>query len=104
RAGLDARSTDDPKAALQWMQEKQYELVVLDVQMPGMNGFELCRRLRLLPGYLQTPVIYVTAYNDFENRAKSVLSGGDELISKPVFPMELAVKAITQLLKKQPGI
>ena len=104
RAGLDARSTDDPKAALQWMQEKQYELVVLDVQMPGMNGFELCRRLRLLPGYLQTPVIYVTAYDDFENRAKSVLSGGDELISKPVFPMELAVKAITQLLKKQPGI
>ena len=104
RAGLEARSTDDPKAALQWMQEKQYELVVLDVQMPAMNGFELCRRLRLLPGYHHTPVIYVTAYDDFENRAKSVLSGGDELISKPVFPMELAVKAITQLLKKRLGI
>lgn len=104
RAHLHARSTDDPKAALQWMQEKQYELVVLDVEMPGMNGFEVCRRLRLLPGYHHTPVIYVTAHNHFENRAKSALSGGDELISKPIFPMELAVKAITQLLKKQPGI
>jgi CheY-like chemotaxis protein len=65
-----------------------------------MDGFELCRRLRTLPGYQKTPVIFVTSHSDFESRARSKLSGGDDLISKPVFPMELAVKAVAQLLKQ----
>jgi len=73
--------------------------VLLDIAMPGMDGFELCQRLRKLPGYQKTPVLYVTANDDFENRAKGVLSGGDDLISKPVFPMDLAVKAVALLLK-----
>jgi CheY-like chemotaxis protein len=101
RAQLQARSTDDPMVGLQWMKETHYDLVLLDVEMPGMDGFELCRRLRTLPGYKKTPVIYVTSHNDFESRTKGILSGGDDLISKPVFPMELAVKAVAQLLKKQ---
>ena len=101
RAQLQARSTDDPMVGLQWLKETRYDLVLLDVEMPGMDGFELCRRLRLLPGYKRTPVIYVTSHFDFENRTRSVLSGGDDLISKPVFPMELAVKAVTLLLKRR---
>jgi CheY-like chemotaxis protein len=101
RAHLQARSTDDPLVGLQWLKETRYDLVLLDVEMPGMNGFELCRRLRTLPGYQKTPVIYVTSHSDFESRTKSVLSGGDDLISKPVFPMELAVKAVALLLKRQ---
>jgi CheY-like chemotaxis protein len=44
-------------------------------------------------------VIYVTSHSDFESRTRSKLSGGDDLISKPVFPMELAVKAVAHLLK-----
>jgi CheY-like chemotaxis protein len=104
RAGLQARSTDDPTAALHWLQEKRYDLVLLDIEMPRIDGFELCRRLRLLPGYQQTPVIYVTAHDDFEHRAKSALSGGDDFISKPVLSMELAVKALTQLVKRQLGL
>jgi CheY-like chemotaxis protein len=86
---------------LQWLKERRYDLVLLDIEMPGMDGFELCRRLRTLPGYQKTPVIYVTSHSDFESRAKSILSGGDDLISKPVFPMELAVKAVALLLKRQ---
>ena len=103
RAQLQARSTDDPLVGLQWLKETRYDLVLLDVEMPGMDGFELCRRLRTLPGYQKTPVIYVTSHSDFESRAKSILSGGDDLISKPVFPLELAVKAVALLLKKQTG-
>ena len=101
RAHLQARSADDPLVGLQWLKERRFDLVLLDIAMPGMDGFELCRRLRALPGYQKTPVIYVTAHGDFENRAKSVLSGGDDLIAKPVFPMDLAVKAVTLLLKRQ---
>jgi len=101
RTQLQARSTDDPMVGLQWLKENRFDLVLLDIEMPGMDGFELCRRLRLLPGYQKTPVIYVTSHSDFESRARSVLSGGNDLISKPVFPMELAVKAVALLLKRQ---
>jgi CheY-like chemotaxis protein len=101
RTQLQACSTEDPLKGLQWLQERHYDLVLLDIEMLGLDGFELCRRLRTLPGYQKTPVIYVTAHSDFENRAKSLLSGGDELIAKPVFPMELAVKAVALLLKRQ---
>ncbi len=101
RAQIEARCTQDPLTALHWLEETPYDLVMLDIEMPSMDGFELCRQMRQLPGYQRTPVIYVTAHADFENRAKSILSGGGDLISKPVFPMELAVKAVTHLLKGQ---
>ena len=101
RAHLEARSTANPVAALQWLQQHRYDLVLLDVEMPGMDGFEVCRRLRQLPGYQVTPVIYVTSHSDFAARSKGALSGGDDFIAKPVFGMELAVKAVTVLLKRQ---
>ena len=101
RAQLLAQGLEDPLAALQRLQERHYDLILLDIEMPGMDGFTLCRRLRALPGYEKTPVIYVTRHSDFESRSRSVLSGGQDLISKPVFPMELAVKAITHLMKSQ---
>jgi len=69
--------------------------------MPGMDGLELCKQLCRLPGYQKTPVIYVTSHSDFESRARSALSGGDDLIGKPVFPLELAVKAMAHLLSSQ---
>jgi CheY-like chemotaxis protein len=100
-AQLKARSTDDPWLALQWLKESPYDLVLLDIKMPEMDGFELCRRLRTMPGYEKTPVIYVTAHSDFETRAQSILSGGDDLISKPVFSLELIVKVVAHLLKRQ---
>jgi CheY-like chemotaxis protein len=100
-AAIQAQSSEDPVLALEWLQQKRYDLVLLDIEMPGMNGFEFCRRLRLVPGYEQTPVIYVTAHANFDNRAKSILSGGGDLVSKPISPTELAVKALLHLLRNQ---
>ena len=97
---LEARSTEDPLFALQWLQQTKYDLVLLDIEMPKMDGFEFCKRMRAFPGYRETPVIYVTVHTDFESRAKGVLSGGGDLIAKPVFPIELAVKATMHLLKR----
>jgi len=67
--------------------------------MPGMDGFQLCDAIRSTPEYEKVPVIFVTSHADFDNRARSVLSGSNDLISKPVFPIELAVKAVTHLLR-----
>ena len=100
QAQLHARSAEDPRTALQLLREKHYDLVLLDVELPEMNGFELCIKLRALPGYESVPVIYVTAHSDFENRAKGALTGGYDLIAKPILPMELAVKVVTVLMKK----
>jgi CheY-like chemotaxis protein len=101
QAQLKATATEDPLKALEWLSQTKYDLVLLDIEMPGLDGFELCKRLRQLPGYAKTPVIYVTSHGDFESRAKGALSGGDDLIAKPVFPMELAVKSMTHLLTSQ---
>lgn len=101
RARLKARAADNPLTGLEMLRQTRYDLVLLDVEMPHMNGFDLCRKLRTLPGYAATPVIYVTAHDDFDCRAAGVLSGGDDLIAKPIFPLELALKAVTYLIKSQ---
>ena len=101
RAHLKGRSTENPLLALELLKQSHYDLVLLDVEMPHMTGFDLCRRLRSLPGYAQTPVIYVTGRSDFENRALSALTTGTDLIGKPVFAIELAVKAVTHLIQSR---
>jgi len=104
RAFLQARSEENPLTALKLLAETRYDLILLDIEMPDMNGFDFCRRLRALPGYARIPVIYVTIHSDFESRAKGVLSGGDDLIAKPFLPIELAVKAVMNLIKSHlPG-
>jgi CheY-like chemotaxis protein len=100
-AHFQVRTTDDPLVGLQWLKERRFDLVLLDLEMPEMDGFDLCRRLRLLPVYQKTPVIHVTSRSDLESGIQSVLDGGNELIVKPVFPLELAVKAVALLLRSQ---
>jgi PleD family two-component response regulator len=100
QAKLQGRSAENPRTAMQLLREKHYDLVLLEVELPEMNGFELCTKLRALPGYENVPVIYVTAHTDFENRAKGALTGGYDLIAKPILPMELAVKVVTVLMKR----
>jgi DNA-binding response OmpR family regulator len=104
KAHLKCVSVEDPTVALNMLAENQFNLIFLDVDMPGMNGFELCTKLRALPAHAKTPVVFVTGLTDFESRARSTLSGGNDLIAKPFLFMELAVKALHYILKGQLGI
>ncbi len=99
-ANLRARSTEDPVAGLQLLTQEQYDLILLDVEMPGMSGFEFCKRARTMPAYATVPIIYVTIHSEFEQRARGAMAGGDDLIAKPVLPTELAVKTTMHLLKR----
>ena len=99
KAGLKAVGTADPHHALEALAKNFYELIFLDVDMPDMDGFELCMRIRHMPDYLQAPVVFITSMTDFQTRAKSITSGGNDFISKPLCFMELAVKALTFVLK-----
>ena len=101
QAHLEARSTQDPLDGLKLLQQARYDLVLLDLELPGIDGFEFYQRLRAIPGYQNTPVIYVTALVDFDSSAKGPLPGGEDIIAKPVLPTELAVKAVMHLAKSR---
>jgi len=104
RANLDATAEHNSLLALKRLEQEDYALILLDIQMPELDGFEFCKKVRERPQYSRTPIIFVTGHDDFESRIHSVLSGGNDLIAKPVFPSELLVKVVTHLLRSRlPG-
>jgi DNA-binding response OmpR family regulator len=101
KASLKSASVEDPQTALELTSENPYDLIFLDVQMPGMDGFELCTKIRAQPCNKTTPIIFVTSLTDFKSRARSSLSGGTDLIAKPFMFIELSVKALTYVLRNR---
>jgi len=101
KAGVRAVVCENGAAALEKARSTHFDLIVLDVDMPGMNGYEVCTKLRAQPNYKDTPVIFVTGLSDFQSRARSTLSGANDLIAKPFVFVELSVKVLSYLLKAQ---
>ena len=99
KAQLQSVSVEDPNTAFKLLSEKQFDLVFLDVDMPGMTGYELCTKLRNLPLHKKTPVVFVTGLDDFNNRIKSMVAGGNDFIAKPFLFIELTVKALIHVLR-----
>lgn len=75
------------------------DLILLDVLMPDMDGYEVCRQIRSTPLLAEVPIIMVTALGDRESRIDGILAGADDFITKPVDPVELRarVQTITRL-------
>jgi CheY-like chemotaxis protein len=101
-AGLHAESLDDPLAAQRLLEQEHFDLIFLDVEMPGQTGLELCVKIRGMEPNWVTPIVFVTSHSDFGCRAQSTLSGGNDFIAKPFLLVELAVKALTWLFKGNP--
>jgi DNA-binding response OmpR family regulator len=101
RAHFEPVSVEDPMKAVEMAKDTHYDVVFLDINMPGMNGFQLCEKLRVLPRYKETPMIFITSNGDFRNRAQSILSGGNDLIPKPISPVELVLKTTIRLVSPQ---
>jgi len=66
--------------------------VVLDVRMPGVDGFEVCRRIRALPAGGDTPIVFLTAQRDLDTFDAALRAGGDDFLTKPVRPTELVLR------------
>lgn len=105
KAQLQPTAVDHPQAALDVLEQGEpFDLIFLDVEMPDMNGYELCKKIRAVPRHNRTPILFVTGLSSFDSRAKSTLSGGDDFIGKPFSYIELAVKALVFILRgRSPG-
>jgi CheY-like chemotaxis protein len=101
KAKLKSVNIEDPQEALKMLAEGEYDLVFLDVDMPSMNGFELCAKLRALPQHRKTPVVFVTSLNDFDSRTNSTMAGGNDFIGKPFLFIELTVKALIHVMRNR---
>jgi CheY-like chemotaxis protein len=89
----------DGFAALIHTARQVYDVIFLDVQMPEMDGFELCQLIHNSDLNRTTPVVFVTSHSDFDARAKSTLTGGNDLMGKPFLIFEVTVKALTLALQ-----
>lgn len=83
--GYQVFTAADAKAALLLVdqQDKPFDGVFLDIQMPGMSGTQLCAVLRQTPGYADVPILMLTAMTDREHLQKAFIAGANDLISKP---------------------
>ena len=99
RAGFNVLHLGQATEAFRHLETTPVALIVMDVLMPEMSGFDLCRKVRAGSANRKTPVIFVTSLSDFQSRSSSILSGGDDIIAKPFLSMELAVKALTFAVK-----
>jgi len=76
------------------------DLVIMDIHLPKMNGFEVTRKLRENPAFSHTPIIAITAYAMKEDRERVIESGGDAYVSKPINTRELP-KVVAEMLSGQ---
>jgi two-component system sensor histidine kinase/response regulator len=84
-------------AALEWLESKKFDLVLLDINMPEMDGFEVCRRIRLQERFDNLPVIFLSADNNRESILKGFELGGQDYVIKPFDSRELIVRAKTHI-------
>jgi class 3 adenylate cyclase len=99
REGLNVDAEFDGEAALAHIAVSPPDLVLLDVLMPGMSGFEVCERIKADPATALIPVVLVTALEDHASRVRGIDTGADDFLSKPVNREELVarVKSLRRL-------
>lgn len=99
RLGYEAITASDGDAALQSVRADRPDLVLLDVNMPGIDGFEVCRRIKAEMATRLVPVVLVTTLTASEDRVRGIDAGADDFISKPpvVTELEARVRSLVRL-------
>jgi putative two-component system response regulator len=92
KEGYHADVFNDGQAALDALPEVRPHLVLLDVNMPGLSGMDVCRRLKQDPAYRLTPVVMVTGQAQRDARLEGLEAGADDFLAKPVDPQELMIR------------
>jgi len=100
QAGYRVRVAPDGETALEQIQYSPPDLVLLDVMMPGIDGFETCRRIRKQPQLSQLPVIFMTALSDTQDKVRAFAAGADDYVTKPFQSEEVLARVRTHLARR----
>ena len=101
KANVRVTAVSSGDAAIRECDVSCFDLILLDVEMPGMNGFAVCARIRAMPSHRETPILFISALDDLRSRASTKISGGNQFITKPVNFLELSITATSLLLKQR---
>ena len=88
-AGYETTMAFSAPAALEMARSEQFDVIVSDIGMPGMNGYELAEALRNMPDYSTVPMIAVTGVSAFDDRGRALRSGFNAHMTKPINPASL---------------
>lgn len=97
--GMHVETLENTADILERMQQFLPDLILLDVMMPGVSGFDICRMLRTIPRWSDLPIVFLTAYADIDTRLACLRCGGDDCLVKPVVNEELLVRLRARLDK-----
>jgi CheY-like chemotaxis protein len=85
-AGFEVSTASRAQEAIALAREHHFDVIISDIGMPEMNGYQLAQALRSLPGYETVPMVAVTGYSMFDDRNRSLTAGFDEHVTKPLDP------------------
>lgn len=100
RSYYDVIEAEDGETALAIAESEQPDLILLDVLMPGLDGFEICRRLKAAPATMHIPVVMLTALKDKDDRLHGLDAGADDFLTKPYPDMALSVRVSSLIRMK----
>ena len=100
-AGYDIEFSTSGKTALEWLENEEFDIALLDINMPGMSGFELCSKIRKNNKLKRLPIIFLSADDQRENILKGLSIGGQDYISKPFDSRELIARVNTHITLKK---
>ena len=104
QSGFTVTHMADGESGLAALQDKAVDLVILDLMLPDIDGLEVCRRIRALPGPVaRVPVLMLTAKGDPMDRIVGLELGADDYLPKPFEPRELLARIRAVLRRHQPG-
>lgn len=89
KEGYEVVTADSGFAALEAAREHKFDVIISDIAMPGMSGYDLAKTLRALPGYDKVPMVAVTGFSMFDDRGRSLDAGFNAHLTKPIEPQAL---------------
>lgn len=95
--GFEAILARDGEDGIETAQHMRPDLILLDVMMPGIDGFETCRRLKTIPEIQEIPVIFMTALSETEDKVRGFEAGAVDYVTKPLQPAEVLARVTTHL-------
>ncbi|MCE8013830.1 response regulator transcription factor [Billgrantia desiderata] len=97
QAGFDVDTAEDGEGALAKVEESPPDLILLDISLPGISGFDVLEQLRLDPRHARLPIIMLTAHGREVEREKGLALGADDYVTKP-FSTQALVEKVKSLL------